>query len=81
MHDERVRIGILGAGMIATSPTGVVPNLAKVADGVEVRAIASRTRSVTNGVAATSGVPIAALKEMCCGRARRSSEPHPGSGP
>lgn len=66
MHDERVRIGILGAGMIATSPTGVVPNLAKVADWVEVRAIASRTRSVAEGVAATYRIAevYSTLEEM-----------------
>jgi predicted dehydrogenase len=57
VQGERVRIGILGAGMIATSPTGVVPNLAAIADRVEVRAIASRTRSVAEEVAATFAIP------------------------
>jgi predicted dehydrogenase len=57
VHAERLRIGVLGAGMIATSPTGVVPNLAKIADQVELRAIASRTRSVAENVAETYAIP------------------------
>ena len=57
MKAERVRIGVLGAGMIATSPTGVLPPLASIADRIEVRAIASRTRATAEKVAATFSIP------------------------
>jgi predicted dehydrogenase len=40
MGDNPVRLGILGAGMIATVGYGVLPNLHHLGDGVEVVAIA-----------------------------------------
>jgi predicted dehydrogenase len=50
-HPDRLRIGILGAGMIATAPYGILPNLAALADRIEVVAISSRTRDRAEEVA------------------------------
>jgi predicted dehydrogenase len=51
-----VRIGVLGAGMIATHPGGVLPNLDPLGEDVEVCAIASRTRSRAEAVARRFGI-------------------------
>lgn len=55
--DAPVRLGILGAGMIATHPGGVLPNLPALGDTVEVRAITSRTLSTAREVAARFDIP------------------------
>ena len=57
MTHNRVRVGVLGAGMIATHPTGVLPNLGSISDRVEIPAITSRTRKVAEAVASTFGIP------------------------
>jgi predicted dehydrogenase len=52
-----LRVGILGAGMIATVSYGFLPGLSKITDRVEVVAIASRTRALAEKVAAEWGIP------------------------
>lgn len=66
MSRDRVKIGVLGAGMIATHSTGVLPNLGLIAERVEISAIASRTRRVAEEVASTFGIPAVydTLSEM-----------------
>lgn len=54
---RELRIGILGAGMIATAPSGFLPGLRKIADRVSVVAITSRTRSRAEHVAASWNIP------------------------
>lgn len=54
---RKLRLGILGAGMIATVSYGFLPGLKKLADRVELVAIASRTRSLAEEVAAAWGIP------------------------
>jgi predicted dehydrogenase len=56
---SRLRVGVLGAGMIATTRVGVLPNLAPVADKVEVVAIADTVAARAKEVAATYGIPRA----------------------
>lgn len=51
-----LRVGIIGAGMIATVPYGYLPGLQK-ADGVTVAAITDRTRTKAEAVAAEWGIP------------------------
>lgn len=55
--DTSVRLGILGAGMIATHPGGVLPNLPALGDSIEVRAITSRTLATAQEVAARFDIP------------------------
>ena len=62
MIDDRVpsrelRVGVLGAGMIASHPGGVLPNLASLGTRLKVVAIASRTRTRAEEVAARFGIP------------------------
>ena len=66
MRSERVRLGVFGAGMIATHPGGVLPNMGPLADDVEVRAIASRTRGKAEEVAHRFGIANVrdSLREM-----------------
>jgi predicted dehydrogenase len=52
-----LRIGILGAGMIATVDYGYLPGLRRLAHRVEVAAIASRTRSRAEAIAREWGIP------------------------
>ena len=61
-----LRIAILGAGMIATCDTGILPNLGPVADQVVVAAIASPRIAKAEGVARAFGIPSAydSLDEM-----------------
>jgi predicted dehydrogenase len=56
MKSERIRLGVFGAGMIATDPGGVLPNMGPLAEEVEVRAIASRTRGRAEAVAHRFGI-------------------------
>jgi predicted dehydrogenase len=51
-----LRIGILGAGMITTVSYGFLPSLAQIPDRAVATAIASRTRSRAEGVAAAHGI-------------------------
>jgi predicted dehydrogenase len=53
----KVRIGILGAGMISTVKYGILPNLGDLSDRVEVVAIASRTQERAQKVAEAFGIP------------------------
>ena len=66
MTAQPLRIGILGAGMIATCDTGILPNLGPVADQVVVAAIASPRIAKAEGVARAFGIPSAydSLGEM-----------------
>jgi predicted dehydrogenase len=52
-----VRLGILGAGMIATHPGGVLPNLPALGETVELRAITSRSLSTAREVAGRFDIP------------------------
>jgi predicted dehydrogenase len=54
---RRLRVGVLGAGMIATHPTGVLPNVEMIEDRVAMAAIASRTRRSADEVARRFGIP------------------------
>ncbi|GAB3274381.1 Gfo/Idh/MocA family protein [Kineosporia babensis] len=49
-------IGILGAGMIATTAVGVLPGMRELAGRARVRAIASRTRATAEAAAAEFGI-------------------------
>ncbi len=59
MHKRKpkLRIGVLGAGMIATAPFGVLPNLQSMRDRVEVVAITSRRQQQAQHVAELFGIP------------------------
>ncbi|HEY6738639.1 MAG TPA: Gfo/Idh/MocA family oxidoreductase [Actinopolymorphaceae bacterium] len=52
-----LRIGILGAGMIATTPYGVLPNMAKLADKAELVAIADPVTELAKDASRTFGIP------------------------
>jgi predicted dehydrogenase len=67
----RVRIGILGAGGIATIPEGVLPNIHHIAHKVEVVAIADEVTDRAASAAALYGIPehYASLAEMLEGAA------------
>ena len=53
----KLRLGVLGAGMIAIVQPGFLPGLRLLADRVEVTAIASRTRSRAETVARDFAIP------------------------
>src|SRR4051812_41586578 len=55
--ERRLRLGILGAGMIATVSTGFLPGLQLLSDRVEVAAITSRTRWRAETVARDWDIP------------------------
>jgi predicted dehydrogenase len=55
-EDGPLRVGIVGAGMIATVPYGYLPGLA-VADGIEVAAITDAHRPAAERVAAQHLIP------------------------
>ena len=55
--EARLRLGILGAGMIAVVSNGFLPGLRLLSDRVEVAAIASRTRSRAETVARDWDIP------------------------
>lgn len=55
---SKIRLGILGAGMIATVEAGFLPGLSRMRDRVEVVAITSRTRARAEAVAAEFGIPV-----------------------
>ena len=52
----RMRVGVLGAGMIATIGYGYLPHLHKIRDRVEVTAIADRRLDHARAVAETYGI-------------------------
>ncbi|MFN8633845.1 MAG: Gfo/Idh/MocA family oxidoreductase [Chloroflexota bacterium] len=54
---RKLRLGVLGAGMIAIVQPGFLPGMRQIADKVEVAAITSRTRSRAEGVAAEFDIP------------------------
>lgn len=64
-----LRIGVLGAGMIATGATGVLPNLASIRHKAEVVAIADVVPDLAKAVGATFGIPHAftSLEAMLAG--------------
>jgi predicted dehydrogenase len=55
--NRKLRLGVLGAGMIAIVPNGFLPGLRLLADRVEVAAIASRTRARAENVARDFAIP------------------------
>jgi predicted dehydrogenase len=54
---RKIRLGIVGAGMIATVEAGFLPGLSRMRDRVEVAAITSRTRSRAESVALAWQIP------------------------
>jgi predicted dehydrogenase len=64
-----LRIGVLGAGMIATGSGGVLPNLDSIRHKAEVVAIADVVPDLAKTVAATFGIPHAftSLEAMLAG--------------
>jgi predicted dehydrogenase len=54
---RKIRLGILGAGMIATVEAGFLPGLSRMRERVEVAAITSRTRSRAEAVARDWQIP------------------------
>jgi predicted dehydrogenase len=52
-----IRLGIVGAGMIATVEAGFLPGLCRMRDRVEVSAITSRTRTRADAVARDWRIP------------------------
>jgi predicted dehydrogenase len=66
---RKLRLGILGAGMIATIEAGFLPGLSRMRDRVEVAAITSRTRSRAEAVARDWQIPAVydTLGEMLAG--------------
>jgi predicted dehydrogenase len=52
----RLRVGVLGAGMIATIGYGYLPHLHKIRDRVELTAIADRRLDLARAVAETYGI-------------------------
>lgn len=54
---KKLRLGVLGAGMIAIVPNGFLPGMRQLADRVEVAAISSRTRARAEGVARDFAIP------------------------
>ncbi len=65
----KVRLGVLGAGMIATVHYGILPNFAPMADKAELVAIADPVVERARTVAAQYGIPacFASLDEMLRG--------------
>jgi predicted dehydrogenase len=53
----KIRLGIVGAGMIATVEAGFLPGLSRLRDRVEVTAITSRTRARAEAVARDWQIP------------------------
>ncbi|GAA5029889.1 Gfo/Idh/MocA family protein [Actinopolymorpha pittospori] len=56
-HHEPLRIGVLGAGMIASTRVGVLPNLPAIADKVTVVAIADTVAERAKEVAKEFAIP------------------------
>lgn len=65
----RLRIGVLGAGGIATIPEGVLPNLHHIADKIELVSIADPVVERAERAAATYGIPnsFGSLTELLAG--------------
>jgi len=63
---SRMRVGVLGAGMIATIGYGYLPHLGKIRDRVEVIAIASRGIEKARSVADAHGIAhaVGSLDEL-----------------
>jgi len=63
--DQPLRVGVVGAGMIATVPFGYLPGL-RLAQGVKVVAITSHQREAATRVASAFDIPIVfdSLPEM-----------------
>ncbi|MGW6280188.1 Gfo/Idh/MocA family protein [Kribbella sp. NPDC055071] len=64
-----LRVGVLGAGMIATGSLGVLPNLASIRHKADIVAIADVVPGQAESVAATFGIPQAftSLEAMLAG--------------
>lgn len=54
---EPLRVGVLGAGMIATTGAGVLPNMAKLADKARIVAIADPVAELAETAARRFGIP------------------------
>lgn len=54
---EPLRVGVLGAGMIATTGVGVLPNMAKLADKARVVAVADPVAELAESAAARFDIP------------------------
>jgi predicted dehydrogenase len=65
----KVRLGIAGAGMIATVSYGILPNFAPMADKAEIVAIADPVVDRARAVAAEYGIPawFASIEDMLKG--------------
>ena len=68
-----LRVGILGAGMIATVEPGYLPGLRRLRGRVEVTAIASRTRARAEQVTGTGTSPWSATTSPRCSPAATST--------
>lgn len=55
--EDRLRVAVLGAGMIATAPYGVLPNLALLRDRIELVAMADPVIERAAEVAGRFGIP------------------------
>src|SRR5215831_10800566 len=68
-HGARIRLGIVGAGMISTVEAGFLPGLSRMRARVEVAAITSRTRARAEAVARDWQIPAVfdGLEEMLSG--------------
>ena len=66
LNQPRLRVGVLGAGMIATIGYGYLPHLGKIRDRVEVTAIANRGIEKGRAVAKAHGIAhvVASLDEL-----------------
>lgn len=64
--EPRLRVGVLGAGMIATIGYGYLPHLSKIRDRVEVIAIANRGIEKARAVAEAHEIPraVGSLDEL-----------------
>ena len=66
---HRLRIGILGAGGIATIPEGVLPNLHHIADKIELVSIADVAKTRAEQAASDYGIPnvYSTIEELLAG--------------
>lgn len=65
-RSKRLRIGVLGTGGIATAPYGVLPNISKFIDTVEVVSVADVVKEQADEVSRRFGIPFSfgSLDEM-----------------
>lgn len=65
-RSKRLRIGVLGTGGIATAPYGVLPNISKFIDTVQVVSVADVVKEQADEVSRRFGIPFSfgSLDEM-----------------